>query len=170
MVDNYNYKEYNKFIKALGCQYAGKIQPGAHFGYSSPRDTIKIWSEIYTYTLYGPNGAQFREHLENSAYNAIGGEITGGGIKEYPVAHKSGWTSAQFNDFAIVYAPHPYLIVTYLSVADGSEPRKVEQFAAAVKDVMEEYHAFMYENDDIYLPQMQQNQKDTPKDEGGKKK
>ena len=148
MVDGYDYRKYNAFIKSLGCKYAGEVEPGAHFGYSSPRDTIKIWSEIYTYTRYGANGTQFRRHLENSAYNSVGD-----GIPEYSVAHKSGWTSAQFNDFAIVYAPHPYLIVTYLTVKDGSERKIVENFSAATKKVMDEYHAFMYENEDIYLPE-----------------
>ncbi len=152
MVDNYDYREYNKFIKALGCKYAGEVLPGAHFGSSSPRDTIKIWTEIYTYTRYGANGEQFRGYLEESAYNSVGE-----GIPEYDVAHKSGWTSAQFNDFAIVYAPHPYLVVTYLPVVDGSERKLVTKFSDAVNDVLSEYHDYIYADDEFFLHTLEEN-------------
>lgn len=160
MVDNYDYKEYNKFIKSLGCKYAGEVEPGAHFGSSSPRDTVKIWTEIYTYTRYGANGAQFRAYLEESAYNSVGE-----GITEYDVAHKSGWTSAQFNDFAIVYAPHPFLVVTYLPVVDGSERKLVTKFSDAVNDVMKEYHDYIYADDEFFLHTIEDGDDNASEDE-----
>lgn len=147
MAERYNIYEFNKFLKGLDCKYAGNLSPGFRFGSASPRDIQKIWTEIYTYTQNGQHGDLFKGYLLESAYGAVGE-----GIPQYEVAHKSGWTSAQFNDFAIVYAPHPYLVITFVQVADGAEPKFVSRFSTQISKIMEDYHDFFYQNDEFYLP------------------
>ncbi|MGD9559765.1 MAG: serine hydrolase [Oscillospiraceae bacterium] len=59
--------------------------------------------ELYKTMQENPYGALLREHMENTRQTMI--------TSNYPVARKYGWDRAAYHDMAVVYAPHPYLLV-----------------------------------------------------------
>ena len=87
-------------------------------GKISAADAGILLQALYKVIQENPYGPQLRTHMELAANKLI--------KSNYPVAHKYGWDEDAFHDIAVVFAPHPYLMVILTDKWGGTwEEREV---------------------------------------------
>lgn len=101
-------------------------------GNISAGEMALLFRQVYEYTEHGPNGELLRSHMGNTNYTLI--------TSQHPVVHKYGWDESAYHDSAIVYAPHPYLLLIMTDKWGGSgEERKMfGEIAARLEQMMDE--------------------------------
>ncbi|MDL2287653.1 serine hydrolase, partial [Eubacteriales bacterium OttesenSCG-928-G02] len=134
-LDRYGLYEFNDYIKSLGCEVSGGLEPLSKWGFSTPRDTAIIWKEIYRYIHKGAYGQSFLQNMVESQ-----NEIISAQLPEYTVAHKYGWSTSFYNDVAIVYGKRPYILAVFTESSGGYEEREyIKQLTAILNELIEDY-------------------------------
>ncbi len=137
---------YKQLVKEYG---AGKVlsvatSVGAQsikkdVGAATAPDAGKVMKAIYSYIESGgTHSADFKSWLLNSSYTKIIPDV----LKGRSVAHKYGWDTGSYNDWAIVYDEHPYIITVMTNYDLGGA--EVNSFLNKAVKLIDELHANLY--------------------------
>jgi hypothetical protein len=121
--------EFTAWAKALGVTGAEALR-SVIYGRVNAWDAGILLRATAEEMERGVYGAQLKEHLLKVRIPLI--------ASAYPVAHKYGWDVGALNDMAVVYAPHPYLLVILTDKYGGSaeEQAMFGTIAAALEETM----------------------------------
>jgi len=109
LIERYGLKDYLASVKALGVDYTTSN------GYTNCT-AAEIAALLYDTALY--NGAHL-SLMQNAGCNASYNYQIGAELKEYKVLQKYGAMkpgNIAYHDIAVVYAPHPYILVIYTTI------------------------------------------------------
>lgn len=105
--NRFGVKGYNEWLTSLGCKtfINGK---DIKWGQVSPRDSAKIWVEIYKYINEGKYASFLKEELLTTGYSPIRKNLG----SKYQVANKFGGADVGWHDTGIVFKKgNPYIMI-----------------------------------------------------------
>lgn len=99
-------------------------------GTISAQDAGVLALAVYDVMENNPYGPDLKNHMMRSGNRMI--------RSEHPVAHKYGWDENAYHDFAIVYAPHPYILVILTDKWAGSykEQSKFGEISSLIESIV----------------------------------
>ena len=133
--------KYIAFMREIGMPHIQQIRDVRN----SRIDAECIGVYINAINDYISSSARHARELKNMLSNVYSKFI----LSSYPIAHKNGWADKAFHDMAIVYNPHPYLLVILSDRSEGDR----DMFA----DISMAFEGFTNKYTDIIVSQIVAN-------------
>ena len=111
LLARYPAADFRQWAQEQGVQNADALNSVVS-GKATAADMGVLTAAVYRVMEEGQYGPQLRQHMENAGNRMV--------ASDYPVAHKYGWDEHAYHDMAVVYAPHPYLVVIMTDKWAGS--------------------------------------------------
>ncbi len=134
LLDEYSYKGYTEYAKKLGINYIEDVKYVVN-GDICARDAGVYINAIYHFIETNSYGEELKKDMMQTKHPMI--------KSKYPIARKYGWAELSFHDFAVVYAPHPYVI----AICTNKEEGKAEDYKlfAEITSTLEKMQLRKYE-------------------------
>jgi beta-lactamase class A len=110
---------YKEYVSGIGLRFPEDIRWAAN-SLLCARDAGIYMTAIDAFIRSDPHGPDLEYDMRRTKYPLI--------RSSYPIARKYGWMEGAYHDAAIVYAPHPYVLVI-LSDRDGGTKEDRAMFA-----------------------------------------
>lgn len=123
LLEQWDAAGFVEWARGLGLADAAAIK-SVVYGQTTPADAALLMQAMHGVMEQGQYGAQLKQHMLSTS-NPM---ITSG----YPVARKYGWDVKAYHDAAVVYAPHPYVLVIMTDKWAGSA-RETAMFGEIAK-------------------------------------
>lgn len=118
LIERFGLNEYLESVSALGVDYY------TYNGYANCTAS-EMAALLYDVACYNGNGMEL---MKNAGCNASYNYQIGAELKEYEVLQKYGAIkpgNVAYHDIAVVYAPHPYILVIYTTIDYDSAGKNI---------------------------------------------
>lgn len=132
--EDFTHTGYTEYAKALGLNYIEDVKYVVN-GDITALDAGVYINAIYDFIKTNEYGEFLREEMLNTRHPMI--------YSKYPIVRKYGEADLSFHDFAIIEAPHPYMLVILTDKDEGREEDYT--FFAEFSRTIEKIHDGKYE-------------------------
>lgn len=135
--EDFTHIGYTEYAKELGLTHIEDVKYIVN-GDITAADAGVYINAIYDFIQNNEYGEFLKEEMLNTRHPMI--------YSKYPIIRKYGWADLSFHDFAIIDAPHPYMLVILTDKDEGKEEDYT--FFAEFSRTVEKLHDQKYEKID----------------------